>query len=636
MTEPTSRTNRRMQQVNQDRQREKRRSKLILRGVLFLAVLAIIVQGVVHYWPDPREATLETVAETDSPSWLARIAVENGLPGVARAAVEKLDDPVLLESIVMNRIGEAAVDAVLKLTQPDALARVALNSPCCETSYIALLQITDQGVLETIALQDSPMSRAAALRLTDKQIARRVFNRTDNWQVKLASARAIDDPELLKIIAQSVTTNGENYTAVRLLEPHQAELEQVANQAADLYAQTMAAKLLTDPIARARIVLKGKDYWRGFRDFDRRDLIATMSDPTALAMVANAKHISSTSRRYAVKRLTDQTTLAEIARSNFDLDVRNAATRRVTDPAVLRQLAKTKQGIQQRIAIGKMADVEFLKTLQTEHPKDVEQAASKRLEELAMEHDNAAWVKQFEKKQARPDQELVRIALASGYRTDAVNRITDPEAIKKVALADNSYNRIAAIKRLDDQKSLKRIAKNQDNPWDVRKAAMKRIADQDWLMELFIWRDPAITTNNRFASMAQKFAVVYCIKDQKHLATIAIDPRCDKGESSHLTWVAARRVTEPAQAQRVLLESPYASARFWGAKYATDPEALAQAGWKYLHQSRSFELFREIAPKLEDRKLLLRIANYLRTSARPNAAELRLAELDRTTPSPAK
>jgi hypothetical protein len=638
MTEPTSRTNRRMQQVNQDRQREKRRSKLILRGVLLLAVLAIIVQVVVHYWPDPREATLETVAETDSPSWLARIAVENGLPGVAEAAVEKLDDPVLLESIVMNRIGEAAVDAVLKLTQPDALARVALNSPCRETSYIALLQITDQGVLETIALQDSPMSRVAALRLTDKQIARRVFNHADNWQVKLAAARGIDDPELLMIVAQAVnTTNGENYTAVRLLAPHQAELEQVANQAADLYARTTATKLLTDPIARARIVLRGKDYWRGFRHFDRRDLIRTLSDPKALAMVANAKHISSASRCDATERLADQTMLAEIARYNFDRNVREAATSRLTDPAVLRQLAKTKQGIQQRIAIGKIADVEFLKTLQTEHPKNVEQAASKRLEELAIQHNNATWVKHFEKKHAGPDQELVRIALASNYATDAVKRITDPEAIKKVALANNRRNRIAAIKRLDDQKALKRIAKNRNDPWDVRKSAMKRITDQDWLMKLFVWRDPAITTGNGFASTEQKLAVIYCITDQKHLMTIAIDPRCDDERiSDNIAWSAAHRVMDPVLAQRVLLESPYQFAKLYGARYTTDPEVLAQSGWKHVRNRQgSWDLFREIAPKLEDRKLLLRMASYS-ASIGPNAAERRLAELDRPTRSSAK
>jgi hypothetical protein len=600
MTEFTDRlTNEQTPFAKQDR---KTRMRNLRGSCMLLLVIAGIYGGFMlkgYIWPDPAKATLATVARTDCQELLFEIANQNGRSNVGEAAVEKIHDQDLLATLALQENGSVCFHAAQKLSQPALLEKVALESDSESASRSAILRVTNQDLLERIALnRPSMVAMSAALRLQDPAAARRVFEKSSDWRARLAAARASEDPELLKTIASDADSYSVLYEAIRSLKKY----------------PTAVIDLLLD------------EKFKRTEDFPYAALLnGGYPEQKLLRLIAQTETLDTNVRRKAIRRLTDQEFLASLACSVSDETIRSAVFKQLTNQDTLVGLAKSNAYANvRRDAIRGLTDISLLQELVQDPSEDIQQAATQRLERL-VPTDDPLFIEQFRKGLESTDDQLAVIALASNRGPKATDRIESQASIRRVALHNNQYSRICAIKRLRDQAALRKIATNSNEPWPVRAAAMRCISNQQWLMAMFA-RPAAKTNPFVHASDPQKLDMLRCITDQKLLAKIATDAKSIAKVNDSLMRMVTRRITDPALSQKVALESPYWYAPYLYAKRGTDPDTLAKIGRKYPNDR---EIAEHISPKLTDRKLLQAIINSSILHHKWSRAEIRLAELDR-------
>jgi hypothetical protein len=576
------------------------------RALLWLSLIAASVYGGSvlwsHIWPDPKEATLKTVANTDCQEHLFQIATQSSRDYIIRAAVGKINDEELLTKLALRGDRRMNFPAALKLRQPASLGRVALESTQDMVSRAVILRITDQGLLEKIALnRPAPFALSAALRLTDPAAIHRVFEGTSDWAVRLSAARALNDPILLKTIFAAPDAGSVRFQTLDALKKHPAAL----------------AELFLDE--KYRHVVKYL-YHEGF--------IRRITDQKMLGLIAHAETLDQRIRSQAVQCITDQETLSSLARSVSNETVQGEAIKRLINQDLLAKLARSDSSVAiRRKAICRLTDVPLLKKLTQDESYPIQEEATRRLRQFILT-DDATFVDQFYKSLSDTEDQLAVIALASVRRTEAneaTDRIQSQTALLRVALHNNQARRIRAIRRVTDQAGLRKIASNPNTPMEIRIAAMNQITDQKWLMKLF--RSPKSRINPfGNASLRHKLGMLRCITDQRLLTEIVIDPELNRKLGDWTIQRTAERVTTPQLARIIAMEAPDLRAQRWGVKYTTDQDTLTELGWRHLDSSL---LTGVIAPKLTDRELLLAIAIKHLTHRVISPAEIRLAELNR-------
>lgn len=277
-----------------------------------------------------------TTAEPGKPSEggavLTELAIHEPDPKVRKAAVSQLEDPVLL-------------------------ARIARSDHASEVREAAVhnRNLSDGRLLAEIAIKDRDVGVAvtAATRLTDQALLARIAERSRHEDVRRFAVERLEDQRLLASIAEE-------------------------DASADVRAA--AAQRVTDAGALARLALSDRD------DAVRETAVSNLhlKDEAVLARVAwKDKRVDVALA--AIRRLTDQKTLAEIARSHRDREgAREEATRRLTDQGLLADLARnsTEWGVRD-IAVLHLTNEKLLEQIaKADRHSKVREDAVKRMKEL--------------------------------------------------------------------------------------------------------------------------------------------------------------------------------------------------------------------------------------------------------------
>ena len=230
---------------------ESRRGWRAARKIVFvLFCLAVVSLLIVLLWPDPRKATLETVAETDSQEFLSEIAIRCRTEDVPIAAVEKLTSQSLLAEVAMQAPREVAIQAVLRVDQPELLEKIAGHTRLgdhYDANYAAALKIRDQAAFERLALaskhQRTWVNEFAVMSIIDSDILRVVANQAMTRRVRGAAVRRLNEPKMLRdfILAEGGTDT------LYYLDGHDEELRDIALYAARSGARGEALALLKNP-----------------------------------------------------------------------------------------------------------------------------------------------------------------------------------------------------------------------------------------------------------------------------------------------------------------------------------------------------------------------------------------------------
>ena len=264
-----------------------------------------------------------------------------------------------------------------------------------------------------------------------------------NWRVRLATVRVLTDQNILGQVARGDSDGHVRVAAAEKLVDHvlaQAAYAEVAKTSGeDLDVRLAAIRRLVDQTALAEIA-ESDTFW------SLRLAAAEQLTDAAAAQVVYAEEARTNSDRdvrwAALARLTDQTALADVAKAAKYDEVRRAAVRRLTDQTLLADIANT------------------------DRDREIRRAAAGRLTDQTA---------------------LARVAKndANAYvRKVAVENLTGQGLLAEIAKTDESSTvRGAAAGKLTDQTMLADIAKT-DRDSDVRKAAADKLTDQTVLADV--------------------------------------------------------------------------------------------------------------------------------------------------------
>ncbi|MBZ5618904.1 MAG: hypothetical protein LAQ69_09305, partial [Acidobacteriia bacterium] len=248
------------------------------------------------------------------------------------AAVKELTDQVALAQVAKTDsdrdVRKAATD---KLTDQGALAQIAKTADYLEVRVAAVRRLTDQAVVAEFAdMENVPMiSLAAAKMLADQTLAQTVFARIGNWadrsDDRLAAVKELTDQVALAQVAKTDSDSDVGKAAADKLTD-QAVLADVAKTAICLGVRVAAVRRLTDQAVVAKFAMENVPMVSlAAAKMLAHQTLAQM----VFAMIAKRADRSD-DRLAAVKELTDQAALAEIAKTNESTEVRRAAADRLT------------------------------------------------------------------------------------------------------------------------------------------------------------------------------------------------------------------------------------------------------------------------------------------------------------------
>ena len=245
------------------------------------------------------------------------------------------------------------VAALLALAGGFALAGCSSESDAQQTAkdasipvsarLVAVAKLTDQQRLEDVAMNGAdPFVRVAAADKLDERhqsTARAVFvdlamHDPDPDFRRAMFARLTDPPpDTLVFIAKVAPDADIRLAAVEQLTDEDSLLE-IMGTARDMNVRQAAVTRIADPARLAEIAM-------GDRIDVHEAAVETLTDQALLAQIAAACTYEPT-RLAALNKLTDQTVIAGIARSNnnFNQKVAEIAVGKLTDQALLASIAK--------------------------------------------------------------------------------------------------------------------------------------------------------------------------------------------------------------------------------------------------------------------------------------------------------
>jgi len=223
----------------------------------------------------------------------------------------------------------------------------------------------------------------------------------------------------------------------------------------------------------------------------------------------------------AVNKITDQNILYKVALEDISYEVKIAAFNKITDLNLINRLAIESKEPKFRLeAVNKITDQNILYKV--------------ALEDINYEVKIAAFNK-------ITDFNLInRLAIEGkepNLRMEAVNKITDQNTLYKVALEDRYEIKVAAMNRLNpsqlaklasdfeelnlklkvvdlltDQVELMNISQDNDN-WDVRKAAFKKLNDNSLDVLTREAKDPALVLSSKIRLKRISWTEAFSSKD---------------------------------------------------------------------------------------------------------------------------
>jgi hypothetical protein len=198
----------------------------------------------------------------------------------------------------------------------------------------------------------------------------------------------------------------------------------------------------------------------------------------------------------AVDKETDQTTLAEIAKTAPLADARMEAVKKITDQKIITDLAKnTNNDIVRTAAIKKLTDQHILADIaKNDGDYQIRIAAVKTLSDKTLLTDivmtnKDGWVLPYALAKLYDQKTLNNIAVNDDFkwaRKTVAAKLTDQELLVNIALNDtDEWARESAInnKNMKDQSILAEIAKNDSNHV-VYGAACKKLSNQAAIIDV--------------------------------------------------------------------------------------------------------------------------------------------------------
>lgn len=251
----------------------------------------------------------------------------------------------------------------------------------------------------------------------------------------------------------------------------------------------------------------------------QKEAIAGIRDAETLARVATTAADGEV-RAAAVARITDEAELASIARQTGNPDIID----RIWNPQLIRDLALSKGSVQ-RAAIARLDDQQVLNQIAGDRKQD-------------------SWAREAAIERLQDEEALAQLVIANAPEARlALARIRDPKLLGRLALdAPNADRRRDAIGRTCDVDALLEIVLDEQGSWDhsgLASAALDRLRD--------LKADREIEQAARSAPAAGRRAAVRAIKSNTLLFEIAA------GDRDHEVRVAAaERLSDPALLRRLL------------------------------------------------------------------------------------
>jgi hypothetical protein len=520
---------------------------------------------------------------------------------VRRLAIGRIADQAMLVEIARGTgslrgcrgDNSLCVAAVERLTDPAALADLALHHDQWQVSAAALQRVTDPAVLAKAAGPGRPDAnqKAAMERITDLAALAELAHNVNGYIVESANARRL---ALIEQLGQQC--GGGNRQACESL----LALALTSDRDWDGVGQAAVSKI-SNPAMLAKVaVLDCKEHPR-----TKEAAVRKITDQAILARVAaeSGCHASHA----AIERLTDQALLAKYALGD-GIDAARAAVRALTDQAVLARAAGRSRYDEVRAeAAAKLTDpVVLAKVAETDSALEVRSAAFANLREqdalAVLSKTLSHWV--AVQKRSNP-VELMRTAKTDStwiMRLAALDMITDQRALTEVATgADYKDVRLAATARLP-QSALARLIAGER--WDPREAAAVWLTDQAVLAKVAAHNSD---TEARLAAIAN-------LTDQTALAEIAM-----RDEDARLREAAAARLTDQAALAKVAAHDSDQDVQWAAIANLTDQTALAEVAMK-----EGADLGEAAATKLSSQPELAAVAASGRSSFVQAAAFVRL------------
>ena len=218
------------------------------------------------------------------------------------------------------------------------------------------------------------------------------------------------------------------------------------------------------------------------------------------------KHSDDLIRRKAVEKINDQELIKKIAQTDEHEWVRSEAVRKLLDQKLIAEIAKNDKHWEPRQAAVQMLSEQklLIEIARTDKEPSVRNSAVEKI----TDHNVLVMI-------AKSDED-------SSVRKNATEKIIDQSVLIEIARKDNRFEvRIKAVANphFNDQKILGEIAQNRNEDWQVRRAAVEKITDQELLVEIL----------QKDESPSVRDAAKEKITDKKLLAELQLKcPQCGK------------------------------------------------------------------------------------------------------------
>ncbi len=340
------------------------------------------------------DALLKLLTEIRATKAIATLARTSKVWQVRTAAIENLREPDLTAAMAMTlrqvvktspqwQLRKAAVE---KITDQKVIAAVALTDSRFEVRIAALKLLIDQAALSAIAMkprENVTIRQVAVGRLTNEAMLADVARMADEWNVRSVAVDRLTDQAILAEIAKGDHDSSVQRAAIyRLTDP--AVLAAIvagadSNSAKDARKRLEILKLAeSNQTALAATAKNESDYMAS------RSAVGALTDTTVFVDVARSRYDSSLSLVPALQKLSDETTLGDVARVAINPKVGLVAVERITEQRILADIAKASHASEvRRRAVEKLTDSFILSTIVTgDDDQVVRRAARKRLENL--------------------------------------------------------------------------------------------------------------------------------------------------------------------------------------------------------------------------------------------------------------
>jgi len=225
---------------------------------------------------------------------------------------------------------EKALKAVDKLTNQSTLYAIINNAPLYDVRMAAVKKLTNQSQIIDIVNNISQYSdvRVAAIeRISDQTVVTDLYKDSKKREQEMKELTKKDYFNRKAIIEREGHIR---YAAVKKMT-NQSILADIARTDSDKTVSCRAVEQLNDQQLLAHLVVSLANVWE--TEIVRREAVKKMTDQTALANIALHDDDSGV-RSAALKKLTDQTAILNVAKHENDYFTLNEALSKMTDSFV--------------------------------------------------------------------------------------------------------------------------------------------------------------------------------------------------------------------------------------------------------------------------------------------------------------